>query len=85
MSNRNRGAEETEKETALGKRAEKIKSDLRIGEMVFLLFKDLRKTPTISDINKAERIAINKIAGELAMDVLKVKMAYDKFKASKGI
>jgi hypothetical protein len=85
MSTRNRDAEEAEKETASGKRAEKIKSDLKIGEMVFLLFKELRKNPAFSDVNKAERIAINKIAGELAMDVLKVKMAYDKFKTSKGI
>ena len=53
--------------------------------MVFLLFKDLKKNPAFNDSNKAERVALNKIAGELAMDVLKVKMAYDKFKASKGI
>jgi hypothetical protein len=85
MSTRNRDAAEVEKETASGKRAEKIKRDLRIGEMVFLLFKDLKKNPAFNDSNKAERVALNKIAGELAMDVLKVKMAYDKFKASKGI
>lgn len=84
-STKNRDAAELEKETASGKRAEKMKSNMRIGEMVFLLFKDLRRNPVFSDPSKAERIAVNKIAGELAMDPMKVQLAYDKFKTTKGI
>jgi hypothetical protein len=84
-STKNRDESEAQKDVASVQRAEKSKSTLRIGEMVYMLVRDLKRNPVFSDIRKAERIAISKIAGELAMDTMKVQMAYDKFKTSRGL
>lgn len=82
---RNRDEAEADRDIAANRRAEKNKEILRVGEMVFMLQKDLRQNPVFRDPAKAERTAITKIANELNMDPAKVKDAYDKFKISKGI
>ena len=85
ISTKNRDESEAQKDVASVQRAEKSKSTLRIGEMVYMLVRDLRRNPVFSDIRKAERIAISRIAGQLVMDKMKVQMAYDKFKTSRGL
>lgn len=84
-STKNRDEAETQKDVASVQRAERAKSTLRVGEMVFMLVRDLKRNPAFQDITKAERIAVSKIAAELSMDTTKVRMAYDKFKVSKGL
>jgi hypothetical protein len=84
-STKNRDEAEAQKDIASVRRAEKTKSTLRVGEMVYSLVRDLRRNPAFQDIAKAERVAISKISAQLQMDPAKVRMAYDKFKVNRGL
>lgn len=82
-TNRNRA--DTQRDIEAVRREERNRETLRIGEMVFSLIKDLMQNPVFKDRGKAEKTSIGKISVETGMAPERVKVAYEKFRMSRGI
>ena len=71
---------------AAEQRKAKKESDIKTGMKVFSLINSLRSaSPLFSDIKKAEKTAITKIASEINQDQEKIKNAYMEYLKSKGL
>lgn len=71
---------------AAGQRKARKESDINTGMKVFSLINSLRSaSPIFSDIKKAQKSAISKIAAEINQDPEKIKNSYMEYLRSKGL
>ena len=71
---------------AADQRKARKESELKTGMKVFTLINSLRSaSPIFSDIKKAQKTAISKIASEINQDQEMIKSAYVEYLKSKGL